>query len=174
VNLAQAFANVLREFKIESKILSVTCDNASNNDTMMKELADTLTGFSTVNRTRCFAHILNLVAKSLLKQFDVKLDKKRDDDLNDDEQSLLKMAEDIEVEERTTAQEKDDADVEADDEDNEDGWVDEVEVLTPKERKKLKDSIRPVKRTLVKVRNCAVTLTWPQTVACSCKNLPSR
>ena len=84
------------------------------------------------------------------------------------------MAEDIEVEERTTAQEKDDADVEADDEDNEDGWVDEVEVLTPKERKKLKDSIRPVKRTLVKVRNCAVTLTWPHTVACSCENLPSR
>jgi hypothetical protein len=126
---------------------------------MLDELAKTLTEFSTVNRTRCFAHILNLVAKSLLKQFDMKKDEKLEGDLNDDERSLLEMAEDIDAEEHITAQEKDDADAGADDEDNEDGWVDVVEALTPKERRNLKNSIRPVKRMLVKVRNCVVTLT---------------
>ena len=78
----------------------MTCDNASNNDTMVEELEDRLTKFSTVNRMHCFAHILNLVAKSLLKQFDVKPSKKKDNDLNNNERSLLKMAKDIEVEER--------------------------------------------------------------------------
>ncbi|KAF9470669.1 hypothetical protein BDN70DRAFT_769815, partial [Pholiota conissans] len=53
------------------QILSVTCDNASNNDTMVDELADSLPDWSTINCTHCFAHIVNLVAKSLLKQFNV-------------------------------------------------------------------------------------------------------
>ncbi|KAI9056832.1 hypothetical protein FKP32DRAFT_1557130, partial [Trametes sanguinea] len=53
------------------QILSVTCDNASSNDTMTEELADLLTAFDgDYSRTRCFLHILNLVAKSMLRQFD--------------------------------------------------------------------------------------------------------
>jgi hypothetical protein len=103
INLAEAFVNVLQEFKIGGKILFVTCDNASNNDTMVEELEDRLTKFSTVNGTRCFTHILNLVAKSLLKQFDVKPSKKKDNDLNDNEKSLLNMADNIEAEEQTMA-----------------------------------------------------------------------
>ncbi|KAF8219060.1 hypothetical protein L208DRAFT_1130915, partial [Tricholoma matsutake] len=58
--LAIAFAEVLRDFSIEHKILSVTCDNASNNDTMSTKLDHMLTKYSPVNCTRCFAHILNL------------------------------------------------------------------------------------------------------------------
>ncbi|KAG2029754.1 hypothetical protein BDR03DRAFT_803603, partial [Suillus americanus] len=52
------------------QILSITADNASSNDTMITELVDMVGHFSgkTV-RTRCFLHIVNLVAKSLLKQF---------------------------------------------------------------------------------------------------------
>jgi hypothetical protein len=147
VNLAQAFAEVLRSFNIETKILSVTCDNASNNDTMIHELDNSLTEFSSLNRTRCFAHILNLVAKALLKQFDVKTEDKNA--LTDDERSLLEMAVDIETEELTTEQEQDG---EIGDDDDDDGWVDEVAALTPDERVDLENSIRPVKRTLVKVR----------------------
>ncbi|KAA1479016.1 hypothetical protein DENSPDRAFT_751612, partial [Dentipellis sp. KUC8613] len=53
-------------------MLSVTCDNASANDVMVDELAELIDGFSgQVARTRCFAHVVNLVAKSLLRQFDV-------------------------------------------------------------------------------------------------------
>ena len=150
MNLAWAFADVLRSFKIETKILSVTCDNASNNDTMIHELDDSLTEYSSLNRTRCFAHILNLVAKALLKQFDVK--REDNNSLNDDERSLLEMAADIETEELTTEQEQDGDDGEVGDDDNDDGWVDEVAALTPDERVDLEESIRPVKKTLVKVR----------------------
>ncbi|KAG6894809.1 hypothetical protein C0992_004561, partial [Termitomyces sp. T32_za158] len=52
-------------------ILSVTCDNASVNNVMIEELKDLLTAFlRPANQTQCFAHIVNLVAKSLLKLFD--------------------------------------------------------------------------------------------------------
>ncbi|KAG1738827.1 uncharacterized protein EDB91DRAFT_1036963, partial [Suillus paluster] len=53
------------------QILSITADNASSNDTMITELADMVGHFgSKTARTRCFLHIVNLIAKSLLKQFD--------------------------------------------------------------------------------------------------------
>ena len=54
-----------------SQILSVTCDNASLNDTMIDTLAEELPTFpGGANRTRCFTHILNLVVKVILRQFD--------------------------------------------------------------------------------------------------------
>ncbi|KAI0363454.1 hypothetical protein BV20DRAFT_906120, partial [Pilatotrama ljubarskyi] len=53
------------------QILGFTCDNASNNDTMTDELAELLTNFGgQYARTRCFLHITNLTAKSLLHKFD--------------------------------------------------------------------------------------------------------
>ena len=156
--MAVAFAKVLRNFGIGHKILSVTCDNASNNDTMSDELDHMLTKYSPVNRTRCFAHILNLVAKSLLKQFDVKQDDKKDD-LTDNEQDLLELAGDIEQEELTMVQEKDDADDESEEDDGLEGWVDEVEALTLEEWENLENSIRPVKKMLVKVKNICKVLT---------------
>ncbi|THH20278.1 hypothetical protein EW146_g1036 [Bondarzewia mesenterica] len=70
-NLAEAFVEILQDFAIEDKILSITCDNASNNETMVAELSALLLNFSgEANWTRCFLHIVNLVTKSLLKQFD--------------------------------------------------------------------------------------------------------
>ena len=143
---------MLCDFGIEGKILLVTCDNASNNDTMIDNLDDSLTGFLSLNRTRCFAHILNLVAKALLKQFDLKTEPATD--LNVDERLLLENATDIETEELTMPQEPNDdeedtIDVDIDDDDA--GWVGEIEALTPEERIDLDESIWPVKRTLVKV-----------------------
>ncbi|THU92087.1 hypothetical protein K435DRAFT_556266, partial [Dendrothele bispora CBS 962.96] len=48
-------------------------DNASNNDTYVQNLGwllpdNALTGQHT--HIRCFAHVLNLVVKAMLKQFD--------------------------------------------------------------------------------------------------------
>ena len=51
----------------------MTCDNASNNDAMIQELeilTPEFAGFA--SHTQCFLHIVNLVAKSLLRQFDAK------------------------------------------------------------------------------------------------------
>ncbi|KAI1783385.1 hypothetical protein LXA43DRAFT_837949, partial [Ganoderma leucocontextum] len=53
--------------------LAVTCDNATNNDTMIDAMATDprLPEFDgKLARVRCFLHILNLVAKSLIRQFD--------------------------------------------------------------------------------------------------------
>jgi hypothetical protein len=147
-----AFAGVLQDFNIEHKILSVTCDNASNNNTMVEELDNILTSFSPVNRTRCFTHILNLVSKSLLRQFDVKKDDKSGRDIDDNERVLLDLAGDIEHEESDMAKANDTVDGEMDDDDNLEGWVDEVAAFTPEERQVLEESVRPVKRMLVKVR----------------------
>ncbi len=119
---------------------------------MVAELDKILTSFSPVNRTRCFTHILNLVSKSLLHQFDLKRDDKSDKGVDDDEKSLLDLAGDIEGEEFDMAKENDTADGEMADDDNLEGWVDEVAACTPEEQQVLEESIRPVKRTLVKVR----------------------
>lgn len=139
---------------------------------MVDELEKCLPAFSSVNRTRCFAHILNLIAKLILKLFDIKPKKKKaktdgdgngdgaDDDededeeeveLSDEERELLELAGDIEEEELATRLNQAD-DNEVDDNDDDDGWVDEVAELTAEEQETLKESIRPVSRMLVKVR----------------------
>ena len=89
VNLAAAFAKILDDYGIFDKviiihslndiyiefshqILGITCDNASANDTMIERLAQIMSNFSgEANRARCLAHIVNLVAKIILRQFDM-------------------------------------------------------------------------------------------------------
>ncbi|KAG2056065.1 hypothetical protein BDR06DRAFT_881182, partial [Suillus hirtellus] len=55
------------------QIPSITCNNASNNDIMICELSGKVLEFSgPTTHTRCFLHTVNLVAKSLIQEFDVK------------------------------------------------------------------------------------------------------
>jgi len=92
----------------KSQILGLTADNAANMDTLSKHLAEQVPGYSTVNRTRCFTHILNLVAKSLLRQFDVTKSKDSSNkDLSPEEEHLLALAEGIDDEELIMAQQDD-------------------------------------------------------------------
>ncbi|KAJ3574247.1 hypothetical protein NP233_g1903 [Leucocoprinus birnbaumii] len=70
-NLAHAFAEILKEFGIQDKILGLACDNASANKTMTDKLVRHLPGFrGEKSRVRCFLHIINLVAKVILRQFE--------------------------------------------------------------------------------------------------------
>ena len=63
------------------------------------------------NQTRCFLHILNLVVKSIIRQFDLPKPKKKssdDDDSDDDRldqasEELLKLAGNIDLEEEIMA-----------------------------------------------------------------------
>ena len=92
VILGETFVKVLKAFDIEKKVrylvafecepniayslewqvLSITADNASNNDTMFAHLERVLLDFlGAINQTRCFAHTVNLCAKSILKHFDL-------------------------------------------------------------------------------------------------------
>jgi len=166
VNLAVAFARILDDFGIcdkvskqqhkESriivltrlaKILSVTCDNASCNDTMVDELADLLPSFpGKANQTRCFLHIINLVAKSIIRQFDVAKGK-AGEALDEAEEALCALAKGIDLEDLEMQSDQN----ENENDDNVDGWVDERNALSATDRDALDASVRPVKLMLVKV-----------------------
>ncbi|KAL4066804.1 hypothetical protein J3A83DRAFT_4076812, partial [Scleroderma citrinum] len=52
-------------------ILSVTCDNATNNDIMVQKLEEKVPNFNgAMAQLHCFLHITNLVVKSLMQLFD--------------------------------------------------------------------------------------------------------
>ena len=135
----------------------ITCDNASNNDTMIEELAILIDDFAgAANQTRCFLHVLNLVVKSIIKQFDLPASKKTSDNEDDDENymveatnELLKLAREIEREEEITASRGDEED--ATEDDNDEGWVDEREEMTEGELRRLTRSVKPVRLLLSKV-----------------------
>jgi hypothetical protein len=111
---------------------------------MIDELADLLASFPRkANQTRCFLHILSLVAKSIIRQFDVAKGK-ADEALDEAEQELRALAEGIDLEDLATQRERDD-DV--------DGWVDERNALSVADHEALDASVRPVKLVLVKVSN---------------------
>ena len=114
----------------------MAADNASSNDTMMEELEMELPNFSgQATRVRCFLHVTNLVAKTLIKQFD--LPKHMAVAMDDEE---IPEADDIQFE----------GDV-----DNTDGWVDELAELSPRERQELDVHVKPLRNMLVKVSRCA-------------------
>ena len=120
---------------------------------MIDELADLLDDFpGEANRTRCFTHILNLVAKSIIKQFDVPK-AQANEVLDDAAKELAALAIDLDIEERTS-REGQSGEGEGNDDENEDdsldGWTDVREELSDEERETLDISLQPVRLVLVK------------------------
>ena len=167
VNLAATFAKVLEEFGISDKvwlqlnknkktdcftqILGVTADNASNNDKMIEHLAALIETFpGAANQTRCFAHILNLVAKSVLRQFEGPKKKKVADDAAKELAAVIDEM-DVDNDEASDSgsneggNECDDAD-DDDDDDDEDGLPEKDEMAEED-----KESVEPIRRVLTKV-----------------------
>ncbi|TKA73877.1 hypothetical protein B0A49_11860, partial [Cryomyces minteri] len=65
--VAEYVLGVLKEYEIEHRVLAFTLDNASNNDTCLEALAETLPHLSpSEHQMRCLGHIFNLVVKSIL------------------------------------------------------------------------------------------------------------
>ena len=99
----------------------------------------------------CFTHIINLVAKSIIRQFDIPKGK-ADKALDDAERELCELAEGIDLEDLRMQGEREDDDNEDDDlDENDDGWIDEREALDVADREELDAAVRPVKLVLVKV-----------------------
>src|SRR5216684_1467022 len=92
--------------------MSITCNNATSNDKMINELAGQLLEFPGVaNCAWCFMHILNLVVKSIMHQFDVAYKQKDKHDTTDEQAyELKKLAGDIETEELVTQADGDNED----------------------------------------------------------------
>jgi len=135
---------------MSTQILSITCDNASNNDTMIRELANLLDDFpGPANQTRCFTHVLNLVAKSIIRQFD--LPKSKGDGTSDEAmEELMMLAGNIEFEEEELAK-KDGEEGAGGEDDNVEGWVDGRTLMTDEESNELDESIEPMRILLTKV-----------------------
>ncbi|TFY73141.1 hypothetical protein EWM64_g10871, partial [Hericium alpestre] len=152
LNLAKVFTQILEDFDISDKILSVTCDNASANDAMIHKLEMLLPDFpGETNHTRCFAHIVNLVTKSLLKQFDAK----SKHGAPDSEAELMPELEEIEDElEEEEAQARIEDAIESGEVDpkNGEGLVDEVAEISADEQKELAKNMRLVRLVLGKLR----------------------
>lgn len=132
-------------------MLSVTADNATANDVMIDELEDLVESFrGQVARVRCFDHTINLIVKTILRQFDTERNKKGADNTAFDQAEAalrdLLNTEDIEDEDSDS----DNVEGEWDVDDVED-WVDECKDLTEEEVSQLEETTRPVKLVLVKV-----------------------
>jgi hypothetical protein len=124
---------------------------------MVEELAILVDDFpGPENQTRCFLHILNLVVKSIIRQFDLPTSKKTSDGEEDADKfmseatkELLKLAGEIEEEEAVTANKGNEGD--ATEDDNDEGWVDEHVEMTEEELHELADSVQPLRLLLTKV-----------------------
>jgi hypothetical protein len=103
------------------------------------------------NRMRCFDHIINLVAKTITKAFDVPK-KKADDDLEDGDRELLDLARDANWEESYMKDLECAEGVEDNKDDDIEGWLDEETLLSEEERKDVKRDLLPVRTVLVKVQ----------------------
>jgi hypothetical protein len=119
---------------------------------MIEELEELVAAFpGEPGRTRCFAHILNLIAKSIIKQFDVPKAKKGEV-MDDALKELITLAGNIELEERLTREGETDDDDDNIEDDNEEGWIDERENMSREDQDKLNEDVQPVRLVLVKVR----------------------
>ena len=95
------------------------------------------------NRARCFNHVVALVAKRVVRQFDVPSGGDRAD-MNEAERELRELAEGLDIEEMVAQHEQEMGD---EDDDNVDEWTEKM-IVNDEE---LEESARPVRMLLVKV-----------------------
>jgi hypothetical protein len=114
---------------------------------MIDELSHLIPSYpGDASQARCFNHVVALVAKSVVRQFDVPKGQ-AEEALDEAERELREMAEGIDIEDDKTQYEWE----ASEDDENGDGWIDEVAKLSIADREELEDSIRPVRLVLVKV-----------------------
>lgn len=127
---------------------------------MLDVLRELLVDFpGEANRGRCFDHVVNLCAKSVLRPFDVTT-KKAGVVMDDAERVLQELAEGLEVDDIVPGlEDNDDA---GEDDDDLDGYVDEYGALDDLEKNDLDQDVYPVKKVLLKVSNPMKTeFTYP-------------
>jgi hypothetical protein len=122
---------------------------------MINKLEDLLPEFSKVNHTCFFLHVNNLVGRTLVQQFDVPNAPKLmpGDVTKDPDHELHELAADIDLEDQQMCEallgDAVTGEIAADD--NVEGWVDEMAVLSQAECDVLQKSLHPVRMLLVKV-----------------------
>ena len=104
------------------------------------------------NQTRCFLHILSIMAKSIIKQFDILKTKNGPSNMVTDAVALAlaKIAEGLDNEEREEYKNQEQNDDEADDQPL-DAWMEVQDGLTEQEREDINLRVWPVRLMLTKV-----------------------
>lgn len=127
---------------------------------MVEHLSTLVENFpGAANQTRCFSHILNLVAKSILRQFEVPKKGKNSglEDLDDPTKALAVLALELELDDGSTElpelAEDEDEDEEDDQvtENDKDGPDHEHDGMSEEEVAELEESLVPIRLTLTKV-----------------------
>jgi hypothetical protein len=98
------------------------------------------------NQTRCFTHILNLTAKSILRQFDAPKKAENGEDLGDAMSALEALARELEVGEK-----EDDEEDEDKEENDENGLENDRAGMSEEEVAELEESLGPIWLMLTKV-----------------------
>jgi hypothetical protein len=136
---------MLERFSIKDKILAFNGDNATLNDTQTTKLHNMGNAFHEENHVKCFNHMVQLLAKALLKPFCSCIMTAT----TDDEPAELEMIPDLEVSE----DEDEDEENEEEDDDGEsiDDEVDELEMMSQEDHANLLEETAAVKQTISKV-----------------------
>lgn len=126
---------------------------------MISELTRLLPEFQgAASRSRCFTHILNLAAKSVLRLFDLPK-AKADEAMSEAARELMKLSEELELDElQSRVAELEEAgglSEESDDDNDIEGWVDELAELSDDEREEREEESLAVRLMLVKVSHCS-------------------
>lgn len=126
---------------------------------MIKHLSTLVDNFpGAPNQTRCFTHILNLVAKSILRQFDVaKNSGPVDSELDDATKELVVLARELDLGpndgggDDEEEKEDDDEEEEGIDSDDDDDGDDDQHGMSEEELAELQASLEPIRLMLTKV-----------------------
>ena len=113
---------------------------------MITELTDLVNNFpGAANQTWCFMHILNLIVKSILCQFDL-LNTKNGKSLDDGSKKLLSLAGNVEDEEDIESRDgKGGVVSDEPEDDNLEGWIDECTLMDDDNLDKLEENVKPVR-----------------------------
>lgn len=135
---------------------------------MVARLAEVLPAFDgEASRVRCFAHIINLVVKSILQVFEAPKGRKGRtggaiDEGSEDEGEgpvRIEVGENIQNTEAVETLESEDDNEEGDD-DKVRGWHDERATMTKEKRKGLNARVQPIKSMLGKVRHFCIVQVY--------------
>ena len=127
---------------------------------MIEHLSTLIEDFpGAANQTHCFTHILNLVAKSILCQFEPrkKTADSENEDVDDATKALATLAQELELEDSADDPEEGldvDEDLEVDDDDDDDdddGLGDEHDGMSEEDVAELEESLVPIRLMLTKV-----------------------
>jgi len=85
--MAMAFQEMLEWFGLTEKIHALNADNVTSNDKQMTKLDALPNSFEEENRVRCFNHMMQLSAKSLLAPLNPAISQKatQDDEMPEDD-----------------------------------------------------------------------------------------